>query len=313
MNECSMRINATKNVISMVKGSEFYVYHPKKLKLAYSKNFNQPLKFVNILNKSNIVAIVFQKEPWVLHFWNDALQVMFGNIEFPNSILDVSLNDKHIITSLNNKIYIHEFATLKLVDYIETYEECSNIFGFCPYGSLVSTCHFIKGKIEIRSYDPQYDPLIFQAHVSSISCMTFNEDGSRLASTSERGTIIRVWNTFTSELLHQFKRGSDVATIYDLCFHHSILICSSSKGTIHFFEMPKLTDNDNNNFYKFFTNWQIFNWSSMKFLLNYPTVKNKIIMEDKNKITIIFENGVMMQYEVDIILSTFQLINENRL
>lgn len=69
-----------------------------------------------------------------------------------------------------------------------------------------------------------------------------NYDGSLLATSSEKGTLIRIYRTDTGEFLHEVRRGSDKAEIYSVCFNSSskLLACSSDKGTIHIFSLEKI-------------------------------------------------------------------------
>lgn len=80
---------------------------------------------------------------------------------------------------------------------------------------------------------------IIAAHSGKLSCLSLNQDGSRCATTSDKGTLIRVFNTATGTLLHELRRGMDRAEIYSIAFNtESTRICvSSDKGTIHIFNL----------------------------------------------------------------------------
>ena len=69
-----------------------------------------------------------------------------------------------------------------------------------------------------------------------------NNDGSLLATASDKGTLIRIYRTDTGEFLHEVRRGSDKAEICSVCFNSSskLLACSSDKGTIHIFSLEKI-------------------------------------------------------------------------
>jgi len=69
-----------------------------------------------------------------------------------------------------------------------------------------------------------------------------NNDGSLLATTSEKGKIIRIFRTEDGEYLHELRRGSDKAEIYSISFNYNskLIACSSSKSTIHVFSLSKL-------------------------------------------------------------------------
>lgn len=77
------------------------------------------------------------------------------------------------------------------------------------------------------------------AHDGKLSCFALNFDGKRLATASEKGTIIRIFDTETGDKLQEVRRGADQADIYSLAFSERSkwLACSSDKGTIHIFKM----------------------------------------------------------------------------
>lgn len=80
---------------------------------------------------------------------------------------------------------------------------------------------------------------IIAAHSGRLSCLSLNQDGSRCATTSDKGTLIRVFNTHSGKLLHELRRGVDRAEIYSIAFNgESTRLCvSSDKGTIHIFNL----------------------------------------------------------------------------
>ncbi|CAG8523186.1 8215_t:CDS:10 [Ambispora leptoticha] len=80
---------------------------------------------------------------------------------------------------------------------------------------------------------------IIAAHTGKLSCIAVNEDGSKCASASEKGTLIRVFDTTTGKLLNELRRGVDRAEIYSISFSpDSRRLCvSSDKGTVHIFNL----------------------------------------------------------------------------
>jgi hypothetical protein len=95
---------------------------------------------------------------------------------------------------------------------------------------------------------------IIAAHANAISSLTLSHDGRLLCTTSERGTLLRVWSTLSAStqdksvtnlstsLVGELRRGSDAAKIWSVSFSPDslLLAAGSDKGTIHFFNLHPL-------------------------------------------------------------------------
>jgi WD40 repeat protein len=80
---------------------------------------------------------------------------------------------------------------------------------------------------------------IIPAHNSALSCLAMSPDGKLVASTSIKGTLVRVFDCDSGTLLHELRRGADQAEIWTLNFSHDSrkLCAGSDKGTIHIFNL----------------------------------------------------------------------------
>lgn len=69
--------------------------------------------------------------------------------------------------------------------------------------------------------------------------MSINSTGTLLATSSEKGTVIRVWNIPGAEKLYQFRRGTREAKIYSVNFNlvSTLLAVSSAHDTVHIFKL----------------------------------------------------------------------------
>ncbi|TID30462.1 hypothetical protein CANINC_000973 [Pichia inconspicua] len=80
---------------------------------------------------------------------------------------------------------------------------------------------------------------VIEAHKTQLAAMAFSQDGTLLATASDKGTIIRVFSVKTGVKLYQFRRGLYNTKIYSLAFSPSnmFLIASSATGTVHIFRL----------------------------------------------------------------------------
>ena len=112
-----------------------------------------------------------------------------------------------------------------------------------PIGLLQLTCWFAvtgvtKGNVRVELYDLRKSHLL-PAHESELAAISLNQQGTRLATASDKGTLIRVFDTHTGELLKELRRGMNAAAITCLTFNKAAeyLACSSDKGTVHIFSL----------------------------------------------------------------------------
>lgn len=84
---------------------------------------------------------------------------------------------------------------------------------------------------------------VVEAHRSPLSCLIFNNEGTIMATASDKGTIIRVFSVPDAHKLYQFRRGSMPSRIYSMAFNiTSTLLCvSSATETIHIFKLGPQT------------------------------------------------------------------------
>jgi WD40 repeat protein len=83
----------------------------------------------------------------------------------------------------------------------------------------------------------------FRCSKSEIRCVSISMDGKYIATTSEKGTIVRLWD-INGNLIHESRRGFFNANIEHISFSpDSLYFCvSSSHQTAHIFKCEKTED-----------------------------------------------------------------------
>lgn len=78
-----------------------------------------------------------------------------------------------------------------------------------------------------------------------------NHNGTLLATVSDKGTLIRVYNLSDGNFLAELRRGSKNTDINCIVFdeNNKYVGCASGGGTIHFFSIISAMKNVNENYY----------------------------------------------------------------
>uniref|UniRef100_A0A6N2MLN8 Autophagy-related protein 18a n=1 Tax=Salix viminalis TaxID=40686 RepID=A0A6N2MLN8_SALVM len=200
---------------------------------------------VEMLFRCNILALVGggpdpQYPPNKVMIWDDHQSRCIGELSFRSEVRSVKLRRDRIIVVLEQKIFVYNFADLKLLHQIET---IANPKGLCAVshgaGSLVLVCPGLqKGQVRVEHYSSRRTKFIM-AHDSRIACFALTQDGQLLATASTKGTLVRIFNTADGTLLQEVRRGADRAEIYSVAFSSTAqwLAVSSDKGTVHVFSL----------------------------------------------------------------------------
>ena len=72
-------------------------------------------------------------------------------------------------------------------------------------------------------------------HDNHIVMIEMNVAGNIAASASELGTVIRVFETLTLNVIHELRRGTSIARITSMAFSPecNFLLATSNKSTVH--------------------------------------------------------------------------------
>lgn len=210
---------------------------------------------VEMLFRCNILALVGggnapHYPPNKVMIWDDHQSRCIGELSFKSPVRGVRLRRDRIVVVLESKIFVYNFADLKLVHQIET---APNPKGLCAVsqqpGSIVLVCPGAqKGQVRVEHYGARKTKFI-NAHTSRVACFALSQDGRLIATASTKGTLVRIFNAAEGNLLQEVRRGADRAEIYSLAFSNNLqyLAVSSDKGTIHVFNLKinvGLTTND---------------------------------------------------------------------
>jgi len=223
----------------------FIIYNIDPYRETFRRVFNNGIGIVEMLFRCNLIAIVGggrnpKYPPNKVMIWDDHQSKCIGELMFKNEVHAVRLRRDRVVVVLNTKVYVYRFSDLKLIDQIATVPNPKGLVSLCaePACNVLAVPGLARGSIRIELYEISKATII-KAHEAEISQFALNSDGTRIASASEKGTLIRLWDCHTGDPLREFRRGTDRAEIYCIAFSplSSFIACSSDKGTIHIFAL----------------------------------------------------------------------------
>jgi len=200
--------------------------------------------------------------------WDDHCGRDAGYLIFRQRVLTVRLRRDRICVALRDKVYVYNFSNLgEVLDTIitggekngagllsistEVLDSSSNFSSDMEDDGMVLACPSVKrGQVCVKLYGYRKTILI-DAHETPLAAIALTADGSLLATASERGTIIRLFDTGKNRYynesslspsvtpLREFRRGVEQAKIGCLCFSldKCWLGCASDRGTVHIFRV----------------------------------------------------------------------------
>ncbi|KAG4395532.1 hypothetical protein GLYMA_20G235800v4 [Glycine max] len=227
----------------------FRIYNCDPFREIFRRDFGPGggVGLVHMLFRCNILAFVGggsspdpRYPPNKVMIWDDHLSRCIGELSFRSEVKGVRLRRDRIVVVLAHKIFVYNFADLKVLHQIET---IANPKGLCDLSHVSATMVLVcpglqKGQVRVEHYASKRTKFIM-AHDSRIACFALTHDGRLLATASSKGTLIRLFNTLDGSLLQEVRRGADRAEIYSLAFSPTAqwLAVSSDKGTVHVFNL----------------------------------------------------------------------------
>ncbi|KAI3448588.1 hypothetical protein Pfo_005253 [Paulownia fortunei] len=246
-----LSFNQDRGCFAVGTTSGFIIFHTDPFGETFRRDFSNDgggvgggIGVVQMLYRCNILALVgggpdprFSRNKVMI--WDDHLSQCIGELSFRSEVKSVRLRRDRIVVVMLQKIYVYNFADLKLLHQIETQPNPKGLCEISQSGSMVLVCLGLQmGQVRVEHHALKRSKLI-PAHDSSVACVALTNDGRLLATASSKGTLVRMFNTLDGLLLQELRRGSERAEIYSLSFSLTAqwLAVSSDKGTVHVFSL----------------------------------------------------------------------------
>ena len=246
----NVEFNQNGTCFSISTESGFAIYTANPFQKKSQRTTNGGIEHTAMYGRTNILGLLgggkypaYGQTKIIL--WDDHQQKQLTQFNFLNYVNSLALIDKYIIISIEKKIFLFDFKTHDHITTLETGPNPKGLFTMNATGEYLAFPGVTVGEICLFNSTTNETSKI-QAHTSEIACMTLSNDGTLLASASQKGTLIRLFSTADGKLLKELRRGSGEAMIYSLSFNktNQYIACSSDRNTIHVFVTGQQATNE---------------------------------------------------------------------
>lgn len=256
--------------ITLQHSVQMYSINP--VKRLFVKDFvNCTVTHISTIDDGSIIAFSTKNTTPIMHqhkvfIWNCKSNKTISELSFDEEVLSLFLSHQFLVAILFNSVVIYDIKQRKTQCEQVTYENRRGSADLIESDRpLIAICGLQVGSVHVSeilssnqksSSDPDlsdlkdYDviglksmnskdssSIIIQAHSHPLAIIKFSPDGSLIATSSEKGTVIRIFDAFTGNHLSTFRRGAIPSNVLALCFSpsNSELIAISDNGTVHLF------------------------------------------------------------------------------
>ena len=212
---------------------------------------NGGIGIIEMLKRTNILALVgggrnpkFPTNQLII--WDDHQGKIISKLRINENIMSVRLRNDKIIVISRNKFYLFNINTLETITILNTFDNPLGIIALSngDNNKLIAAFPYeAQGSIFIGDFFQKCEKLsVLHAHDSRVVCISINKEGTLMASSSDKGTLIRIYIINDDQKFWEFRRGTKSVEMNCITFdpNNKFIGCSSNVGTIHIFSITSI-------------------------------------------------------------------------
>mmetsp|Transcript_11511 Transcript_11511/g.20741 ORF Transcript_11511/g.20741 Transcript_11511/m.20741 type:complete len:469 (-) Transcript_11511:16-1422(-) len=208
---------------------------------------NRSVSLVAMLYKTNIFAMVTASHDATaggLHkvqIWDEHKGKFVGELRSRSEVKGVTLRRDIIVMVCEYAIYVYTCDELKVILHLTTN---ANARGLCVLAAasdpwILCCPGQSTGAVRVQVGRGDQATHVFQAHKSALAAAALTASGSLVATASQQGTVVKVFQTSDGQQLYRLRRSTRPAAISCLSFRSDdcFLAVASSSSTVHVFKL----------------------------------------------------------------------------
>lgn len=207
---------------------------------------------IAMLFKTNIFAMVTlaDDDPTngglnKVQIWDDQKSKFVGELRSKNEVKGVALRRDIIAMVCEYAIYVYTCDKLRVILHLTTN---ANSRGLCVLAAasdpwILCCPGQSTGAVRVQVGQDDRATHVFTAHQTALAALALNASGTLVATASEKGTVVKVFQASDGQLLYRLRRSARPAVISCLTFRSDdrFLAVASSSSTVHIFKLDPTT------------------------------------------------------------------------
>ncbi|KAJ2945149.1 hypothetical protein O0L34_g9210 [Tuta absoluta] len=228
----------------LTSGLRVYNVDPLVEKAHYSKEELGEVSLCEMVFRTNWLLVVRSRRPCSLMLLDDQVRQFRAEVVFKSPIRAMRARKDKVAVVLQSSIQVLSLPSLQRVALLRTPTTTRPLCAIASDDNapqILAAPATRKGAAQLLDVSravkgaQSSSPAVLGCHQTDLVCLALSSNGAKLATASARGTIIRLWDTASKQMLHELRRGSDYADVYCINFNAagSLVCCVSDKGTLH--------------------------------------------------------------------------------